>query len=266
MRALLLLILVLAVWLSWRTNKAREQREAVATVQKFGGWVHYEDNYVKSGPSAPVWLRQLLGDEYVRVVAHVMLFSDRPRIGLVGGVPEAVDKADWKDAGPVGEVLSKLRSLPSVRIIHLGAACELTDADIAHLSGLPDLRDLTVDKSRLSDEGLKYLARLPNIEYLTLTGHRFTDEGLAHLRQTAHLKVLWLESDVNEITDAGLEALKGLKGLEVLDLSGSKVTDEGLVYLKAMPNLKEVRLRGTQITDAGWQKLQAAMPKLKVIH
>jgi hypothetical protein len=41
-RVLMLLVVLLAVFLAWRANRARRQREAVAALQKFGGWVHYD--------------------------------------------------------------------------------------------------------------------------------------------------------------------------------------------------------------------------------
>ena len=34
-------------WLGWIVNKAREQREAVAALQKFGGFVHYDWEFVE---------------------------------------------------------------------------------------------------------------------------------------------------------------------------------------------------------------------------
>ena len=42
LRGLLLLVLVIGLWLGWAVHKARQQREAVAAVKKFGGWVHYD--------------------------------------------------------------------------------------------------------------------------------------------------------------------------------------------------------------------------------
>jgi hypothetical protein len=98
LRVLMLLILLLGIWLGWRVNKARAQREAVVAVRKFGGWVHFDYEF-KNGPvsvprghaiwkpswgtlspgkspSAPVWLRRMLGDEYFQEIAHVSLFVD----------------------------------------------------------------------------------------------------------------------------------------------------------------------------------------------
>jgi hypothetical protein len=42
LRGMLLLIVAIALLLGWIANKARQQREAVAALQKFGGFVHYD--------------------------------------------------------------------------------------------------------------------------------------------------------------------------------------------------------------------------------
>jgi len=46
LRATMLVILLVCIWLGWQVNKAREQREAVAAVQRYGGWVHYDFEFV----------------------------------------------------------------------------------------------------------------------------------------------------------------------------------------------------------------------------
>ena len=46
LRTTMLVIVVVAIWLSWNVNRAREQHEAVAAVQKYGGWVHYDYEFV----------------------------------------------------------------------------------------------------------------------------------------------------------------------------------------------------------------------------
>jgi hypothetical protein len=63
-RAMMAFVLVVAVLLGWKVNRAREQREAVAAVESAGGWVHYDYELVGGkvvagrGPRAPRWLRK----------------------------------------------------------------------------------------------------------------------------------------------------------------------------------------------------------------
>src|SRR3954454_17549939 len=79
LRVLMLVVLVAGVWMGWQVNKARRQREAVAAVKKYGGWVHYDWEMVNgkvakgTQPHAPKWLRRLFGDEYFQEIAYVSL-------------------------------------------------------------------------------------------------------------------------------------------------------------------------------------------------
>ena len=88
LRAMILVILVIGIWLGWQVNRAREQREAVAAVRRYGGEVHYEheffDGKLKSGRNGwgPRWLRQLVGEEFFRQVRHVRLVKK----GSTGGL------------------------------------------------------------------------------------------------------------------------------------------------------------------------------------
>ena len=68
------------------------------------------------------------------------------------------------------------------------------------------------------------------------------------------------------VTDAGLVHLKGLTELQKLWLSATKVTDAGLVHLTGLTNLQTLYLSSTDVTDAGVKKLQAALPKCKIVR
>jgi hypothetical protein len=58
--------------------------------------------------------------------------------------------------------------------------------------------------------------------------------------------------------------LTAFQDLEGLSLNGTKITDAGLTHLARLPRLKELWLRNTPITDAGYQKLQAARPACQI--
>ncbi len=46
-RVLLLLVLIFAAWLGWQVNTARRPQRAVAAIQEYGGFVHYEHELVR---------------------------------------------------------------------------------------------------------------------------------------------------------------------------------------------------------------------------
>ena len=110
---------------------------------------------------------------------------------------------------------AKLSSLQRLTLRHIRS--KVTDAHIAHLSGLQSLKELSIDaiiiKDRnamysmdVTDRGLGYLCKLKSLERLTLRGAKITDEGLQQLSQ--------------------------ISTLEHLDLAGCKVTEQGLQRLK----------------------------------
>jgi Leucine Rich repeat len=301
LRVLMLLILLLGIWLGWRVNKARAQREAVAAVRKFGGWVHFDYEF-KNGPvsvprghaiwkpswgtlspgkspSAPVWLRRMLGDEYFQDIAHVSLFVD-----IVKGQAHA----EPYNIGPADDVLAKLASQKGIRTLQIGGqqatnrgmayvdsmtgleeliifpANQISDEGVAHLTGLRNLRVLFITNSQVTDAGLRHLSRLRSVEHLTLEGMGFSDRGLAYLSEMNRLKSLSLWNGVPGMTDIGLASLGGLKDLELLDLRGCKVTDRGLEQLLGLTKLRALSLDGSLITQDGRNRLQASMPGLKI--
>jgi hypothetical protein len=302
-RGMLALVLVLGLWLGWVVHEARQQRQAVAAVEQFGGWVHYDYEFVPGpvavprgnnlwattwgkltpgrSPWAPTWLRRTLGDEYFRDLAHVSLFVD---------IQKGEAHADPYNKGPADAVLEKLGSQTGIRTLQIGGqqatdagmrhvgrmagleeliifpAHEITDAGLAHLGGLKNLRVVLITNSKMTDEGLRHLGGLTGVEQLMLDGQSFSDRGLAYLKGLTRLRRLSLGRGRHEITDAGLASLKGLRDLESLDLSGTRVTDLGLEQLRGLERLKEIAVEGTSITKEGRDRFRASMPNLKKIE
>ncbi len=93
-RSLLVIVTLLAVWLAYRTNAARQQQRDAAVIRAAGGAIYYdwmlkpiydaEGNvpYLKvikdpDAIAAPKWLRKSIGDEYFQHVAQIHLPSNR---------------------------------------------------------------------------------------------------------------------------------------------------------------------------------------------
>jgi internalin A len=111
--------------------------------------------------------------------------------------------------------LGKLSDLQSLSLSH--TLSEVTDAYIAHLTGLKSLRDLSIDaiifKGRkafpsmnITDKGLEYISKLESLESLNLRGAKITDEGLQKLSEIPRLK--WLDLQGSNVTEEGLKQLK----------------------------------------------------------
>jgi Leucine Rich repeats (2 copies) len=283
-RVMMLIVLVIAVLLGWQANKAREQREAVAAVQRYGGWVHYDYEFVNGTltpgqrPWAPRWLRAMLGDEVFQNVKYVSLVYD--------GSPGK--RFDNSNVQACDDLLKKISKLPGLKqlllketqttddgLMYIGKMTELedlwiwdaksvTDAGVAHLAHLKNLKTVHMNNSNLTNDSLVFLSRLPRIEELSLEQNHFSDEGLARLHGKDGLKRLYIGLGDGQITNTGLAHLRDFRKLEILDLQNSKVTDQGLEQLTGLPNLKELWLSGTRISATEVQRLQDAIPSLKI--
>lgn len=301
LRGLLLLVVAIAVWLGWIVHKARQQRETVAALQKFGGFVHYDWEFVNGPvkvpqgnllwkptwgkftpdkkPWASIWLRRTLGDEYFQSIAHVSLYVD---------IKKGVADATWVNMGPADNALRMLATQQTVRTLQLGGdqvtddnlayvgqmtgleeliiswGYRLTDKGFAHLGGLKNLRILYIDSSKMTDAGLETIGKLTNLEELQIAGAGFSDQGLAHLQNLARLKHLSLGDGNQLISDAGATSLTKLKQLEYVDISGWHIGDDGIAKLRELRNLKKVEL-GIPKVQAGRKKhLEELLPGVAI--
>ena len=137
----------------------------------------------------------------------------------------------------------------------------ITDAEIAHLSELTNLRKLSLRKSVATDAGLACLNKLTNLDFLNLEGTVVTDAGLDHLRRLKDLRILVLTGTA--VTDAGMANLGELTKLRQLWL-GPAVTDAGLVEATKLTNLVTLGVRGTAVTDKGIDKFKKALPNCNI--
>lgn len=284
LRLAMVLVFFVALWMARQANKAREQREAVEAVKQYGGWVHYDYEFVNGTlipgrqPRVPAALRRLVGDEFFQDFAQVSFVYD----------DSTGKRYDIANHTPADDVLAKLTRLSGLRVLllqgtqatdeglkHIGRISSLeelfiwdaenvSDAGVAYLEKLKNLKNIHLSKAKITDESLRVLARLPRIETLSLQQNHFSDDGLAYLRATPSLKRLYVGIGENKITDEGMTHLSSLPNLELIDIQNSKVTDRGLEYLKNLPKLREIWAGSTQITAEGEKRIKEAIPTLKI--
>ena len=241
---MMVFVLILAVFLGWRVNRARQQARAVAAVQKNGGWVHYDYEFVGGNltkgaePWAPRVLRSMLGDEIFQEIEQVSLVYD----------DSSGTRYDNKDFTTHDDLLAQLTSQSGIKTLllhgtqatdeglkHIGKmtsiealyfwdATSITDAGVAHLAGLKNLKRIHISRSQITDKSLVLLSRLPMIEELSLQEGHFSDNGFLRLKGQNTLEQLATGRGSFEVTDAGLIHLKEFKNLTLVDLQNSKVT------------------------------------------
>src|SRR5262245_49108922 len=110
LRGMILLVLVLGLWLGWHARRARLQREAVAAVREYGGFVRYDWEFLNgrpataAAPRAPGWLRRAIGDAYFQEVVEVNLVHATDRRGMPDLTP-----------GESDALVAKLAAFPHLR-------------------------------------------------------------------------------------------------------------------------------------------------------
>lgn len=174
------------------------------------------------------------------------------RIHLLGKIDTEPVGPEWfrSDVGSRRNVSSKvMRGFD--RVVSVDFDSNVTDAELAPLSGITELRFLRIDRRTLiTDAGLVHLKPLEKLERLSLIETSVTDAGLIHLKGLTELRRLNLSG--TQVTGTGLVHLRMLRKLEELNLSSTQVTNEGLArLLKSLPVLRELNLWNTQVTDAG---------------
>jgi hypothetical protein len=222
LRTLLIVMTVLAAWLSIASHRARQQKMAVERIRALGGRVDYDyqritantdvDDFmpVLAGPPGPEWLRRFVGDDYFQSVVHVELQET--------------------SAG---------------------------DSDVAMLANLPRLEILDLSCTKVTNQGLVHLKGLRKLKVLTLKGVPVDAAGFACLTDVTELRSLAVEC--REFTDAGLTNLKNLSKLERLWLWGL-ITDANVHYFASLKNLKMLYIPDAQISDEDRLKLQQSLP------
>ena len=83
---------------------------------------------------------------------------------------------------------------------------EATDAGLANLTAVKNLKDLVLSKTEVGDAGLANLKGMKLLAVLNLSGTRVTDAGLTHLRGLPALRLVGLKD--TRVTDAGIASLQ----------------------------------------------------------
>lgn len=136
----------------------------------------------------------------------------------------------------------------------------VTDVEIAKLSQLKYLRELTFSNSAVTNASWSHLNNVTPLENLNFFGVPISDAGLAKISGCRNLKHLFL--DDTAVTETGLSHLGKLTNLQYLRLSRTRVTDVGMAHLCKLTNLEGLYLVGTATTDSALVQL-ARLPKLK---
>jgi len=175
------------------------------------------------------------------LVKGIEISADRTELNLVN--------TELTDAD-----MEPLKYLTNLTVLNLGWN---QISDIRALAGLTDLTELRLFDNRISDIGA--LAGLTDLMYLYLDNDQVGD--LSPLAGLTHLQLLCMDGNPS-ISNLG--PLSGLTDLDYLDLDGTAVSD--LTPLMGLTNLTQLYLRGTAVTQAQIDELQAALPNCRIYY
>jgi len=256
LRTGLLLILVAALWLGWRVDKARRQHHAIDQVEKYNGYVRFDYEYLNgkeipdAQPWGPKWLRRHLGDDYFREVSRV-IYVDQP----LSDAP----LAPLTDLSAIEE-LRFLTSISHAAPVDPPPGLErLTESGLSRLEGLTRLRRVEFHDMELTGSMLRHLNRSAQLEELKVfegdaIEGGITDEGMPPLGAMPRLRVLSLWC--HRITGSCLEPLRGSRNLEELQFYGSPISAAGFENIGAITYLKDLYFNQVDVSDRNLSELR----------
>ena len=198
LKAVLLLVLIIAISLGWAMHKVREQGIAIREMSEAGA--RFAVEYAHGGSWTILErFREWSGEQQPRNALRLKF----------GGLP-------WTDAE-----LERLR---------FGPIASVTDVDLAGIQALTHLEELRLGKMGVTDAGIAHVGRLTKLKSLYLDDTQITDAGLQHLRTLTELQTLSL--DRTRVTDAGVAQLQGMPRLRRVSLVDTQVSDAAVADLK----------------------------------
>jgi hypothetical protein len=297
LKALLIVITLTAIFLGNWTYRAGQQKKAVERITQQGGQVRYD--YQSRGAKEsqwPKWLRESIGEDYLRTVEEVSFdgdwgrdfsFSDRDAIAL-SDLPR-LNRVSLRDTDVTTEGLEFLRSLHRLESFDLTSYPRRIGGDgsgLVYLRNNRSLLRLALVHAPRPNNGLAFLQGLTRLEYLNLFGMELKDDdlrevgslralqqlnvnrtpigndGLIHLIALTNLRQLYLGCP--NVNSAGLEHVQRIKSLQELDLWGAPVDDSTLNTLSRFRNLTKLRFHGTKVSRDGIKTLRNLLPNCQI--
>jgi len=160
--------------------------------------------------------------------------------------------------------LTGLKNLRALRLSGKSGVTTVDDGAMADIGKLTKMKALLLDFLWVSEDGLARLKGCQHLEEIYLARTLAGDEAMAMLQHFPKLRKLRISA--TQITGKGLAALSKLRQLEDLDISEcSQLFDSDLAPLAAMTQLKRLNLWRDAITDVGVAHL-APLSKLEWLN
>ncbi|MEO1993993.1 MAG: hypothetical protein ABGZ17_01820 [Planctomycetaceae bacterium] len=183
----------------------------------------------------------------------------RAQVGLAGG------KCTFEQRVPnwlrtvAGDEFHSFLDYPVIVAVAM-AGEKITDANLAKLPEMPELRSLDLDNAQVTSEGMKLVSQWKNIHRINLTNTQVTD--ITPLAELPHLESLKL--NFSPVRKEHLTGLSQLKSLTDLGAGYIRVTDEDVIEIVKCPQLVDLSIAASDLGEHGLQPL-TALQELKTL-
>ncbi|PHS13737.1 MAG: hypothetical protein COA78_06505 [Blastopirellula sp.] len=195
LRALLMVITPLILWLGWYVNLVHYQRSTAEALQADGFSVYY-DYHIADPAGDPPWLASWIGIDFCSSVVMVQGYQHRD-LSL--------------------KHLGRLQHIDSLKRLQISIN-HSDEATFVAIGKLHQLEDLLLSTPPFPPEQLKHLISLKHLESIDIT-QPIGDEGIAALCNLKQLKKIRISSE--QLTQSGIQQLAKLENLESLKLRGN---------------------------------------------
>jgi sugar lactone lactonase YvrE/Leucine-rich repeat (LRR) protein len=212
-----------------------KDKPLLAEIKRLGGTATIEVD-------APVWLREIAGDEHLPVFGRIneIVLNERTD-GHKEPTPKKLSDRvtdEWLKTWLGGQ--EQLRRLEV-------SGTAVTSAGLTHLKHLKNLEVLNVCLTTVTDDGFEHLAGMTKMKRMVVCSSKITGSGFKHLAGMAQLESINLHS--SPASDAGLEAIGKLTNLRRLEIVHTNVTDAGLKHLAGLTNLRQLHVASHDTTE-----------------
>jgi Leucine-rich repeat (LRR) protein len=145
------------------------------------------------------------------------------------------------------QLLAYLRGLKALERLSLENGQGISDAGMAVVTELPQLKVLTLQLPQITDAALAHFNKVPQLEHLQLQRAQITDVGIGQLAGHQRLATFYCQSDL--ISDEALRPLAKLPTLHNLTLHSDRITGAGLPHLRSTAELWQLHLRSANLND-----------------
>ncbi len=271
LRTFLLAVTVLSVWLGLKLNGDVKLNRALSSIASSGGRLTVHDK--RQNFPWGLWKHRYRLDYY----GLKENLAEQDFVRLKELAPSSLQRLDLSNTGITDESLKSIEGHIHLEYLSLANRTyfsgevipdlpqnEITDAGLARLGNLRELKGIDLGGTDITDDGLRLLLAMPNLVWIYLDGTKVKGPGISYLRKHKHLSMLELNGCT--ILPIGYHELLKLRFLGSLGLRNSGTTDADLELLSGLSRLGILRLNKTEVSDEAVNRFQLSHPSCKIEH